>query len=152
MSKKLLIAALTALSVSAISGAASAGESRHDQGAIVLASSSIPSSPVLGCSEGSLPGAFGGLKVEAENNHIVQTGLWSGVKKVGGAVKKAATTVASGAKTAATRIGAGYKRVAVDIAKSKVGKTVAKVAKEGAKQVKKAATAVKNALLSKKKS
>ena len=147
MSKKILLAVLTAFSLTAISGAAGAAETSLDREPIAREHSSVPDAPEYRFQEESLPHAFGGQRVESENNHVAKTGLLSGIKKIGGAVKSAAKKVGSAVKTAgkavakgtvtaAKRIGAGYKNLAKDIANTTVAKKIVSGVKTAVKKAK----------------
>ena len=147
MSKKLLIATLTAFSITALSGTGGASTPSYDASPIVLEQNSLPGTSEFRFQDEGLPQAFNGRGIEAENNHIAKTGLLSGIKKVGGAIKSAAKkvgkTVATGAKRAASGVANGVKQAAKGIAKSPLGTAIKNTAKSVKNTAVKVASAVK---------
>ncbi len=130
MSKKLLMAALTVFTVTAISaGGTAANSTTPDSNPIARDHRSAPIAQDLRPGAEHLPGAFGSESIESPDNHVVNAGFWSSVKnaakKVGGAVKKAAKVATKGT----SKVLGSVAKVPLDAAR-KVGKVIAKGAKE----------------------
>ncbi len=138
MSKKLLMAALTVFTVTAISaGGTAANATMPDSNPIARDHRSAPIAQDLHPGAEHLPGAFGSQSVESPDGHVVKTGVWSSVKnaakKVGGAVKKAAKAAVKGT----SKVVGSVAKVPLDAAR-KVGKVIGKGAKviaKGAKEI-----------------